>query len=72
MKQLLPLCLMALCGCSTTNITKLAQAMAKDNATIFFSVSSVYGTVKFIRTNPGSTNSCTVSPDGTVTVGAKP
>ena len=41
-------------GCSSTNITKLVQALAKDPATVAVSVQSVYGTVYFMRT--GNTN----------------
>jgi len=49
---LLLLCLTA--GCSTTNITKLVGALAKDPATVAVSVQSVYGTVYILRT--GNTN----------------
>jgi len=47
---LLPLCLIS--ACSTTNITKLAQAMSKDNAHIHIEVKSIYGTVTFDREMP--------------------
>lgn len=43
-----------LAGCSTTNITKLVGALAKDPATVAVSVQSVYGTVYILRT--GNTN----------------
>lgn len=43
-----------LTGCSTTNITKLVGALAKDPATVAVSVQSVYGTVYILRT--GNTN----------------
>ena len=59
--------IIATSGCSSTNITKLATALAKDQAVVSMNVSSVYGTVKFVRIG-GSTNSVTVNPDGTVTV----
>jgi hypothetical protein len=46
------LCLLLLCaGCSTTNVTKLVQALAKDPATVAVQVTSVYGTVTFVRVN---------------------
>ena len=54
MKTLLLLGICFLTGCSTTNITKLVGALAKDPATVAISVQSVYGTVYFLRT--GSTN----------------
>lgn len=54
-------------GCSSTNITKLINAAGKDSAVVSGTVTSVYGTVKFVRVGP-TTNSVTVSPDGTVTV----
>ncbi len=57
-----------LSGCSTTNITDLAKALANDPAIVSGQVASVYGTVKFSRV--GSVTNClvTVSPDGTITV----
>jgi hypothetical protein len=57
----------ALSGCSTTNITKLTQALAKDPAIVVLNVGSVYGTVRFTRVG-SITNGMTISPDGTVTV----
>lgn len=55
-RKLVLLSLLALCaaGCSTTNITSLVKALAKDPATVAISVQSVYGTVYFMRT--GNTN----------------
>ena len=46
--------LLVLNGCSTTNITKLVGALAKDPATVAVSVQSVYGTIYVLRT--GNTN----------------
>jgi hypothetical protein len=54
MKIILLLLLCGMTGCSTTNITKLVGALAKDPATVAISVQSVYGTVYFLRT--GTTN----------------
>jgi hypothetical protein len=54
-------------GCSTTNITKLTQALAKDPAIIVVNVGTVYGTVKLTRVGC-VTNGMSVSPDGTVTI----
>lgn len=48
------LLLLVCTGCSSTNITSLVQALAKDPATVAVSVQSVYGTVYFMRT--GNTN----------------
>ena len=45
---------LCLAGCSSTNITRLVGALAKDPATVAVSVQSVYGTVYILRT--GSTN----------------
>jgi hypothetical protein len=61
---LLPL----LCGCSSTNITKLVGALKNDPATVCVNVSSVYGTVRFTRTNPRTNETVTVSPDGTIVI----
>lgn len=66
MKKLL-LILPFLAGCSTTNITKLTAALAKDPAIVVVSVNSIYGTVKFTRVG-SITNGMTVSPDGTVSM----
>jgi hypothetical protein len=56
------------CGCSSTNITKLTAALAKDPAIVSSRVTTLYGTVSFVRVGGGWTNSVSVSPDGTVTV----
>lgn len=53
MKSLL-LCLCLTAGCSTTNITKLVGALSKDPACVAVQVTSVYGTVTFVRV--GDTN----------------
>ncbi len=66
----LMLCAFFVSGCSSTNISKLASELSKDNATVFVSVGSVYGTLKVVRANPNTNQSCTISPDGTVTIGA--
>lgn len=56
------------CGCSSTGMAKLAKELKGDQATISSSIQSVYGTVKFVRTNPGTNSTVTIAPDGTVTV----
>jgi hypothetical protein len=63
--------LLGLSGCSTTNISKLAQSLAKDDATVVVKVGSVYGTGFFVRTNPRTNQTVVVSPDGTVSIGTK-
>ncbi len=70
MKYLL-LLLIGLSGCSTTNMSKLVQAAAKDDATVVVKVGSVYGTLNFVRTNPKTNQTVVVSPDGTVSIGVK-
>lgn len=45
-----------LSGCSSTNVTKLVQAAAKDPASVKISVRSPWGTVDYERTNPAATN----------------
>jgi len=54
MKRLLCLLPLLVAGCSTTNITKLVGALAKDPATVAVQITSVYGTVTFVRV--GDTN----------------
>jgi hypothetical protein len=63
--SLLPLVL--LCGCSSTNITDLTKALAKDPAIVIVKVGSVYGTLSFVRVG-SQTNGVTVSPDGSVSI----
>jgi hypothetical protein len=67
MKRIASLLLISLAGCSTTNITKLTEALAKDPAIVVLKVGTVYGTVNFTRVG-SLTNGMTISPDGTVSV----
>jgi len=66
MKLIILLAGLLLTGCSTTNITKLVDALAKDPATVRLHVNGIYGSVDFVRI--GGTNGCTIAPDGTLTV----
>ena len=61
--SLIALAAIALCGCSTTNITKLVEAASKDPAAVQIRVTSIYGTVTYQRANPG-TNNLTVGDHG--------
>ena len=67
MKRWFLIPLLLLPGCSTTNITKLTEALAKDPAIVVIKVGTVYGTVNFTRVGT-LTNGMTISPDGTVSV----
>ena len=71
MKRLLlflPLVLLA--GCSTTNLAQVVKAAAGDPATIKVRITTIYGTIDFIRI--GATNiSTTVNPDGVATKALK-
>lgn len=58
---------LALTGCSSTNISQLAGALAKDPAIVKVKVGSVYGTLDFTRIGC-PTNGMTITPDGTITV----
>jgi uncharacterized lipoprotein len=53
MKKTIPLLLgiVLLSGCSTTNITKLVQAAAKDPAKVHIEVRSPWGTITYDRDN---------------------
>jgi len=59
------------CASSAQRMATLITAAGKDNATISASVTTIYGTVKFVRTNPMTNSTVTVSPDGTVTVNTR-
>ncbi len=68
---LLAAVLLLAAGCTSTDITELMKATSESDATVVVNVSSVYGTAKFIRTNPRTNQTATISPDGTVTIGMK-
>lgn len=58
-----------LTGCSAIDMAKWQKELANDPATVTGCVTTIYGTVKFVRvgvTEPGQ--SITASPDGSVTV----
>ncbi len=59
----------ACAGC--VNVGKLTKDLSRDNATVSASVSTVYGTMKIVRSNPTTNQTVTVSPDGTITIGSK-
>jgi len=61
-----------LCGCSSTNITKLTTALAKDPAIVVIKVSSVYGTVSFTRIGGRTNETTSVNSDGSVTIKTNP
>ena len=61
--------LVFLTGC--LNMGKLARELGKDPATVNVSVTTIYGNLKFTRTNPGTNSTVTVAPDGTVNVQRK-
>jgi len=58
---------LSLTGCATQNLAASLKALGEDPAIVVGKVTSVYGTFGIIRIG-GTTNSVTVSPDGTVTV----
>jgi hypothetical protein len=60
-------CFLLFPGCTSTNITKLVGALAKDPAIVSVYVPTMYGAVKFVRVG-STTNSVDVSPDGNVKV----
>jgi len=67
MKKLLCiLSLIALTGCSSTNITKLVQALSKDPATSVIKISTVYGTVNYTRVGLMTNETASVNSDGSV------
>ena len=73
MKKLISvLALLSLCGCTSTNITKLIGALTEDKAAVRIEVVTAGATIKLYRVNP-STNitNYSVSPDGIV-IGTKP
>jgi hypothetical protein len=61
--------IVGLTGCSSTG--KLAKELKGDNATVVSRLNTIYGTHNFIRANPTTNQSVTISPDGTVTINSK-
>jgi uncharacterized protein YcfL len=59
---------LVLCGCSSTNITKLVAAAAKDPATIIIKVTTIYGNVSYTRIGVMTNETAQVTGDGTVTI----
>lgn len=57
----------ALCGCSATNITKFAQAIAKDRATWRVNISTIYGSGTYTRLGAMEGQSVTANSDGSIT-----
>lgn len=62
--------ILACTGCSTTNITKLTDALGRDGAVVVVKVSSVYGTIAVTRVGPQTNSVATVTAEGVVTVKA--
>jgi len=66
-----PLALL-LAGCSSTNITKLVGALAKDPATSVVKVTTIYGTVSYTRVGVMTNETASVNSDGSVTIKTNP
>jgi len=75
MKKLLPilaLSAVALCGCSSTNITKLVNALSKDPAISIVKITTIYGNVSYTRIGGRTNESTSVNSDGSVTIKTNP
>lgn len=57
-----------LCGCSTTNIAETVKALGDDHSTVMHTITTIYGTSKFIRVGAATNSTTSVSPDGTITI----
>ena len=67
MKKLLCiLSLIALTGCSSTNISKLVQALAKDPSTSVVKITTIYGNVSYTRVGLLTNETASVAADGSV------
>lgn len=62
---------LSLMGCSTANLSRLVGQLKNDPAIVAAKVTSIYGTAQLTRVG-GSTNSVTVSPDGTISINRSP
>lgn len=57
-------------GCMGTS--GLVRQLARDPASAYISVDTLYGKVKLVRANPGTNVTVTVSPEGAVSVDSNP
>lgn len=55
-------------GCMGPNAAKLITAAGKDPASVSLEVKSIYGTVIYTRTNPGTNSAPHTVKDGAITV----
>lgn len=65
-KLLFILPVLALTGCSSTNITKLVNALAKDPATSVVKITTIYGNVSYTRVGLMTNETASVNSDGSV------
>lgn len=73
MKRLaLILPILILTGCSSTNITKLVGALAKDPAISVVKVTTLWGTVSYTRIGGRTNETTSVNSDGSVTIKTNP
>lgn len=68
MKYPILLLLTVLTGCSSTNITQLVKSLGNDPATVTVTVIGPYGTVRFVRTNPGTNQTVNIDPGGAISI----
>jgi len=72
-KLILPtLAVLLLAGCSSTNITKLVGALAKDPATSVVKVTTIYGSISYVRIGVTTNQTVSVNSDGSTTMKTVP
>lgn len=72
MKKLVLILPLLLCGCTATNISKLATAIGKDQATWKVHVMTPYGSGDYTRIGHTDGQTVTVSPDGSISITTPP
>jgi hypothetical protein len=50
---------------------RIARELAKDDATLVWDITSIYGRSRLIRSNPKPNHSVTITPEGVVTITAR-
>ncbi len=66
LSSIIALAAIALCGCSSTNITKLVGALAKDPATSVIKITTIYGNISYTRVGILTNETASVNSDGSV------
>lgn len=71
MKQLLianVLLQIVFCNTGCMSAKSIARELGKDNATVTLDVTTIYGNIRAVRTNPTTNHSVTIQPNGNISI----